>query len=110
MLLCIFFLGGEAIRSFAFAMILGGKGSWSWIIGMDSSCNFDEQKRYIDFSAAMGWRSVLVDALWDKQIGYEKMEELSRYAQSKGVSLMLWYNSNGSSCFPERHRSTLPSE
>ena len=59
-----------------------GKGSWSWIIGMDSSCNFDEQKRYIDFSAAMGWRSVLVDALWDKQIGYEKMEELSRYAQS----------------------------
>lgn len=72
-----------------------GKGSWSWIIGMDSSCNFDEQKRYIDFSAAMGWRSVLVDALWDKQIGYEKMEELSRYAQSKGVGLFLWYNSNG---------------
>lgn len=72
-----------------------GKGSWSWIIGMDSSCNFDEQKRYIDFSAAMGWRSVLVDALWDKQIGYEKMEELARYAKSKGVGLFLWYNSNG---------------
>ena len=72
-----------------------GAGSWSWIIGMDSSCNFDEQKRYIDFSAAMGWRSVLIDALWDKQIGYEKMEELSRYAQSKGVGLFLWYNSNG---------------
>ena len=73
-----------------------GKGSWSWIIGMDSSCNFDEQKRYIDFSAAMGWRSVLIDALWDTQIGYEKMEELSRYARSKGVGIFLWYNSNGS--------------
>lgn len=73
-----------------------GAGSWSWIIGMDSSCNFDEQKRYIDFSAAMGWRSVLIDALWDKQIGYEKMAELSRYAKSKGVGLFLWYNSNGS--------------
>ena len=72
-----------------------GKGSWSWIIGMDSSCNFDEQKRYIDFSAAMGWRSVLIDALWDKQIGYEKMEELARYAKSKGVGIFLWYNSNG---------------
>ena len=72
-----------------------GKGSWSWIIGMDSSCNFDEQKRYIDFSAAMGWRSVLIDALWDKQIGYEKMAELARYAKSKGVGLFLWYNSNG---------------
>ena len=73
-----------------------GAGSWSWIIGMDSSCNFDEQKRYIDFSAAMGYRSVLIDALWDKQIGYEKMAELSRYAKSKGVGIFLWYNSNGS--------------
>ena len=72
-----------------------GKGSWSWIIGMDSSCNFDEQKRYIDFSAAMGFRSVLVDALWDTQIGYEKMEELARYGKEKGVGLFLWYNSNG---------------
>jgi len=72
-----------------------GKGSWSWIIGMDPSCNFDEQKRYIDFSAAMGWRSVLVDALWDVQIGYEKMAELARYGRERGVGLFLWYNSNG---------------
>jgi len=72
-----------------------GKGSWSWIIGMDASCNFDEQKRYIDFSAAMGYQTVLVDALWDKQIGYEKMAELATYGKSKGVSLFLWYNSNG---------------
>jgi len=73
-----------------------GKGSWSWIIGMDSSCNFDEQKRYIDFSAAMGWRSVLIDAFWDRQIGYEKMAELARYGREKGVGIFLWYNSNGS--------------
>ena len=73
-----------------------GKGSWSWIIGMDSSCNFDEQKRYIDFSAAMGWRSVLIDALWDVQIGYDRMAELARYGRSKGVGIFLWYNSNGS--------------
>lgn len=73
-----------------------GKGSWSWIIKMDPSCNFDEQMRYIDFSAAMGWQSVLIDAFWDRQIGYERMAELSRYAQSKGVGLFLWYNSNGS--------------
>ena len=73
-----------------------GKGSWSWIIGMDPSCNFDEQKRYIDFSAAMGYQSVLVDAFWDRQIGYERMEELARYGRSRGVGLFLWYNSNGS--------------
>ena len=73
-----------------------GKGSWSWIIGMDPSCNFDEQKRYIDFSAAMGWRSVLIDAFWDTQIGYEKTAELARYGREKGVGIFLWYNSNGS--------------
>ena len=72
-----------------------GKGSWSWIIGMDPSCNFDEQKRYIDFSAAMGYQSVLIDAFWDKQIGYGKIAELARYGQEKGVGLFLWYNSNG---------------
>ena len=72
-----------------------GKGSWSWIIGMDPSCNFEEQKRYIDFSAAMGWKSVLIDAFWDKQIGYEKIAELARYGKTKGVGLFLWYNSNG---------------
>lgn len=73
-----------------------GKGSWSWIIGMDGSCNFDEQKRYIDFSAAMGYRSVLVDAWWDRQIGYERMAELAKYGRQRGVGLFLWYNSNGS--------------
>ncbi|MBP5765320.1 MAG: glycoside hydrolase family 97 protein [Bacteroidales bacterium] len=73
-----------------------GKGTWSWIIKMDSSCNFNEQKNYIDFAAAMGYRSVLIDALWDVQIGYPKMEELARYGKSKGVGIFLWYNSNGS--------------
>ena len=72
-----------------------GKGSWSWIIGMDDSCNYDEQKRYIDFSAAMGYGSVLVDALWDTRIGYDRMEELASYGKTKGVDLYLWYNSNG---------------
>ncbi len=72
-----------------------GRGSWSWIIGMDGSTNYKEQLRYIDFSAAMGYQSVLVDALWDKQIGRDKMEELAKYGKDKGVSLYLWYNSNG---------------
>lgn len=71
------------------------KGTWSWIMKMDPSCNFDEQKRYIDFSAAMGYGTVLVDALWDTQIGYDKIGELAEYGRGKGVDLYLWYNSNG---------------
>ena len=72
-----------------------GRGTWSWIIGMDSSCNYDEQKRYIDFAAAMGYESVLIDAFWDRQIGYDKIAELAAYGKTKGVGLFLWYNSNG---------------
>ncbi|WP_266365428.1 glycoside hydrolase family 97 protein [Tellurirhabdus rosea] len=71
------------------------KGSWSWIIGMDSRTVYDEQIRYIDFSAAMGYQTVLIDALWDTQIGRDKIAELAKYGAKKGVSLYLWYNSNG---------------
>lgn len=80
----------EASREFQY-----GCGTWSWIIGGDNSMNYDEQKRYIDFSAAMGYGSVLVDALWDVRVGREKIAELANYAASKGVALYLWYNSNG---------------
>jgi hypothetical protein len=62
---------------------------------MDGGTVFDVQKEYIDFSAAMGYETILVDALWDTQIGYEKIEELARYGSEKGVALYLWYNSNG---------------
>lgn len=72
-----------------------GRSAWSWIIRMDSSCNYDEQKEYIDFAADMNWEYLLIDAWWDANIGYERMEELAKYAKSKGVDLFLWYNSNG---------------
>ncbi|NLT03291.1 MAG: glycoside hydrolase family 97 protein [Bacteroidales bacterium] len=71
------------------------KGSWSWIMKMDGGTKYDMQKEYIDFSAAMGYQTILVDALWDTQIGRDKIEELAKYGAGKGVSLYLWYNSNG---------------
>ena len=73
----------------------GSRGAWSWIIAGDASCNYDTQVKYIDFAAAMGWETLLIDAMWDTQIGRDRMAELSKYAQSKGVGLYLWYNSNG---------------
>lgn len=72
-----------------------GRGSWSWIIGMDGSTNYEEQLRYIDFTATMGYQSLLVDALWDTQIGRDRIEKLATYGAGKGVGLYLWYNSNG---------------
>ena len=72
-----------------------GAGSWSWIIGMDGSTVYDVQKQYIDFTAEMGYQTVLIDALWDTQIGRDKIADLAAYAKSKGVAIFLWYNSNG---------------
>ena len=72
-----------------------GRYTWSWLIWQDESVNYDDQVKMIDLSAAMGYEYVLVDNWWDKQIGRERIEELNRYANSKGVKLLLWYNSNG---------------
>ena len=71
------------------------RGSWSWILKMDGNTTYPVQLQYIDFSAAMGWETILVDALWDTQIGRENMEKIAAYAKEKGVRLFVWYNSNG---------------
>lgn len=74
----------------------------------DGSCNYDEQKRFIDYAAAMGWRYTLIDAHWDKQIGYERVKELIDHAAAKGVKILLWYNSAGSwNGAPQTPRSML---
>jgi len=72
-----------------------GAGTWSWILWGDGSINYDDQLRYVDLAAAMGYGSVLIDNYWDRKIGRNRMAELSGYARSKGVSLILWYNSAG---------------
>ena len=72
-----------------------GRYTWSWLIWQDNSINYDDQVKFIDLASKMGFEFCLVDNWWDQNIGRERIAELSRYAQSKGVSLMLWYNSNG---------------
>jgi hypothetical protein len=73
-----------------------GKSSWSWVLLGDRNTNYDTQKRFIDYAANMGWQYCLIDALWDKQIGYDRIKELADYGRSKNVGLILWYNSGGS--------------
>ena len=72
-----------------------GRYTWSWLIWQDNSINYDDQVKFIDLASAMGFELCLVDNWWDDRIGRDRIAELSRYAQSKGVSLLLWYNSNG---------------
>ncbi|MGC9472503.1 MAG: glycoside hydrolase family 97 catalytic domain-containing protein [Bacteroidales bacterium] len=77
------------------SFIKPGRSSWSWVLLKDDSTVYEVQKRFIDYSADMGWEYCLIDCYWDTKIGYEKIEELARYAEKKGVGLILWYNSNG---------------
>lgn len=72
-----------------------GRSTWSWILWQDNSINYDDQVRFIDLAAEMGYEYVLIDAWWDKNIGYERMEQLIAYAQSKKVDVFLWYSSSG---------------
>lgn len=72
-----------------------GKASWSWPLLGDKQTTYEVQKRFVDYAAEMGWAYCLIDAVWDKQIGYDKMQELAAYAAAKNVGLLLWYNSNG---------------
>ena len=72
-----------------------GRSTWSWILWQDPSINYDDQIKFIDLAAQMGYEYTLIDGGWETNIGRERMEELFKYAQSKGVDVFVWYNSNG---------------
>ena len=72
-----------------------GRSTWSWILWQDPSINWNDLVAYIDLAAEMGYEYTLVDAYWDRNLGYDKMEELIQYAAGKGVGVWLWYSSSG---------------
>jgi len=73
-----------------------GHASWSWAILKDDYTNFDTQKQFVDYAANMNWDYTLVDAYWDRKIGYDKLKELAGYAATKNIGILAWYNSAGS--------------
>lgn len=72
-----------------------GRGTWSWILWQDGSINYDDQVKYVDLAAAMGYEYILIDNWWDANIGRDRMKELVDYAHSKKVDVFLWYSSSG---------------
>ena len=72
-----------------------GKSTWSWIVWQDASMNWNDQVAYIDLASQLGYQYILIDAGWDEQLGYDKMEELVKYAHSRNVDVFLWWSSSG---------------
>ncbi len=72
-----------------------GRSTWSWLVWQDASMNEADQRAFIDLAAAMGWEYILVDALWEGNLGRARLAELVGYARARKVDVLLWYNSNG---------------
>lgn len=77
------------------AFVKPGRATWSWLREKDPATVFERQKAYVDLAGQLGFEYCLVDALWDTQIGYERIGELAKYAAGRGVGILVWYNSNG---------------
>ncbi|MEP6676255.1 MAG: glycoside hydrolase family 97 catalytic domain-containing protein [Ferruginibacter sp.] len=84
------------VKKMDLSFIKPGQSSWSWILKKDDSTIYSVSKRYIDFASDMKWEYCLLDAYWDKLIGYDSAKILADYAKTKNVGLLLWYNSAGS--------------
>ncbi|MQA40887.1 glycoside hydrolase family 97 protein [Rugamonas aquatica] len=76
-------------------LVKPGHASWSWALMKDDATVYDVQKKFIDYAADMHWDYTLIDADWDRKIGYDKIKELVGYAAMKNVGILLWYNSSG---------------
>ena len=71
-----------------------GRATWSWWSDNGSPQDYDRLVPFVDFAAEMGWEYFLVDANWNRMKN-GSMEQLSAYAETKNVGLLLWYNSGG---------------
>ncbi|HEX8030588.1 MAG TPA: glycoside hydrolase family 97 catalytic domain-containing protein, partial [Vicinamibacterales bacterium] len=76
-------------------LVKPGHASWSWALLKDDATVYDVQKKFIDYAADMKWDYTLIDADWDRKIGYDKVKELADYAATKNVGILVWYNSSG---------------
>ncbi len=72
-----------------------GRVAWSWWSDHRSPRNPETQRRYIELAADMGWEYCLIDANWD-QLDDAVLADLVAYARDRGVGMLLWYNSGGS--------------
>jgi hypothetical protein len=77
------------------SLLKPGHASWSWALLKDDFTVYDVQKKFIDYAADMHWDYTLIDADWDRKIGYERVAELASYAATKGIGILVWYNSSG---------------
>ena len=78
-----------------FSWVEPGASVWSWWSSSYDAIEYKTMQDYIDFAAETGMKYCLVDYGWELWENYqEKIASLVEYADTKGVSLLLWYGVN----------------
>lgn len=85
-----------------FSWVEPGVTSWTWLNG-DSVSDLATYKKYVDFTAEMGWEYLLLDEGWQPRDSsgqkvyagyYNWFLTLLDYAKEKDVKLLVWANHN----------------
>lgn len=77
-----------------------GRGLCTWMVFGNEGAQWELQKWWVDMSAALGCEYLLVDAGWRSERWgwlkggknvWERLYELCRYAEARGVGILLWH-------------------
>ncbi len=73
-------------------------GAVAWIYWANNHGSKDYQKvvQYINLAVDMHWPYVLIDWEWDQMANGGNIVDAAKYARSKGIKPLLWYNSGTS--------------
>ncbi|MEJ2881426.1 glycoside hydrolase family 97 protein [Pedobacter sp. GR22-6] len=72
-----------------------GTSSWVYWANNHGTMDYQKVKQYIDLAVRMDWPYTLFDWEWDQMGNGGDLENAMRYAKSRGIKPMIWYNSGG---------------
>ncbi len=72
-----------------------GSAAWVYWAYNHGTRDFQICKAYVDLAYKMGWEYVLFDWEWDSMYNGGNIQDACKYALSKGIKPMMWYNSGG---------------
>lgn len=67
--------------------------SWNYWSDNHGTRNFQTVSSFTDLAASMNWPYTLFDWEWDAMTNGGNVEDAAKYALSKGVKPLIWYNS-----------------
>ncbi|GAA4914783.1 glycoside hydrolase family 97 protein [Mucilaginibacter defluvii] len=73
--------------------IIPGSVSWIYWAYNHGSKDYKKVVEYVDLAKKMDWPYVLIDWEWDVMTNGGNIEDAVKYAQSKGIKPLIWYNS-----------------